>query len=99
MVDPGYFQPEKPIFRAFFGVVHPTTPHPPILPPSVHKIHIPQPELNAIPTLQQKAPNYLRFLHIIYSYIEWPCREYRTTLCAQLISRRTFFGYKGKKKK
>ena len=61
----GRFQPEKPTNREKTGVVHPTTPHPPILPPSVHKIHIPQPELNAIPTLQQKSPKRLRFLPII----------------------------------
>ena len=66
----GNFWPEKPIFPAFFGVVHPPTPHLPILAPSVSKFTHPKPELNVIPTPQQKFPNRLRFSHIIYSYIE-----------------------------
>ena len=64
-VDPGCFQPEKPIFRAFFGVVHPPTPHPPILPPSVHKIHIPQPLIPTLFPLHSKTPKRLRFFKVI----------------------------------
>ena len=56
MLIGGCFQPKKPIFRAFFGVVHPPTPHPPIFTISVHKIHIPQPLIPTPFPLHSKNP-------------------------------------------
>ena len=73
----GYFQPFQPIFRAFSGVVHPPTPHLPILALSVSKFTHPNIHPSTIPTLQQKSPNCLYFLPIIHGYIEWSCREHR----------------------
>ena len=61
----GYFWPEKPTNRGKTGVVHPPTPHPPILPPSVSKFTYPNIHPSTIPTLQQKSPNCLCFLPII----------------------------------
>ena len=87
MVSPGYFRPEKPINREKTGVVHPPTPHPPILALSVSKFTHPNIHPSTIPTLQQKAPNCLYFLPIIHSYIEWYCRGYRTTTEPFLVIR------------
>ena len=62
------------------GVVHPPTPHPPILALSVSKFTHPNIHPSTIPTLQQKSPNCLYFLPIIHGYIEWSCREHRCSL-------------------